>query len=64
LESVLCALSLRRGFVPGSAHITRLDSVAEGLNIPRASYDAPLRAVLNNSSGFGGANVSVAFGRA
>jgi 3-oxoacyl-[acyl-carrier-protein] synthase-1 len=64
LESVLCALALRRGFVPGSAHITRLDSVAEGLNIPRASYDAPLRAVLNNSSGFGGANVSVAFGRA
>lgn len=64
LESALCALAVSRSFVPGSAHISKLDPVADGLNIPRASHAATLRAVLNNSSGFGGANVTVAFGRA
>ena len=28
-----CALSMREGFIPGSAHITRLDPACEGLNI-------------------------------
>ncbi len=64
METAFCALAVRRGFVPGSAHITRLDPAAEGLNIPRLTTDAPLRAVLNNSSGFGGANVVLALARA
>jgi 3-oxoacyl-[acyl-carrier-protein] synthase-1 len=64
MEAAFCALAIRRGFVPGSAHITKLDAAAEGLNIPRETLATAPRAVLNNSSGFGGANVSVAFGRA
>ncbi len=64
MEAAFCALAIRRGFVPGSAHISTLDAAAEGLNIPRETVATAPRAVLNNSSGFGGANVSVAFGRA
>lgn len=64
LESAICALAISRGFVPGSAHISKLDPVAEGLNILRQSREARARVVLNNSSGFGGANVVAAFGRA
>jgi 3-oxoacyl-[acyl-carrier-protein] synthase-1 len=63
MEAAFCALAIRRGFVPGSAHITKLDAAAEGLNIPRETVAVAPRAVLNNSSGFGGANVCVAFGR-
>ena len=46
-------------FIPGSAHIEELDTACEGLNIPRTTESAPVRVVLNNSSGFGGANVCV-----
>ncbi|MCX6937425.1 MAG: beta-ketoacyl-[acyl-carrier-protein] synthase family protein [Verrucomicrobia bacterium] len=63
MESAFCALALKRGFIPGSAHIAKLDPVAAGLNIPRTTESASLRTVLNNSSGFGGANVAVAFSR-
>lgn len=64
MEAAFCALAIRRGFIPGSAHITKFDAAAEGLHIPRETLATAPRAVLNNSSGFGGANVSVAFGRA
>lgn len=63
LESAICALALRRGFVPGSAHITHLDTCAEGLNIVRETTSTSPRALLSNSSGFGGANVAIALGR-
>jgi 3-oxoacyl-[acyl-carrier-protein] synthase I len=59
MEAGFCALALKRGFIPGSAHIEELDTACEGLNIPRTTESAPLRVVLNNSSGFGGANVCV-----
>ena len=64
METGFCALALREGFTPGSAHITHLDPLCEGLNIPRVTTaDAP-RVVLNNSSGFGGANVCLVLRRA
>ena len=64
METGFCALALRGGFTPGSAHITHLDPLCEGLNIPRVTTaDAP-RVVLNNSSGFGGANVCLVLRRA
>jgi 3-oxoacyl-[acyl-carrier-protein] synthase-1 len=59
MESGFCALAIRRGFVPGSAHIVRLDPACDGLNIVRATQSISPGIVLNNSSGFGGANVCV-----
>jgi 3-oxoacyl-[acyl-carrier-protein] synthase I len=61
MEAGFCALAMKRGFIPGSAHIQELDTVCEGLNIPRTTENAPVRVALNNSSGFGGANVCVVF---
>ncbi len=57
METAFCALAIRQGFIPGSAHITELDPACEGLNIVRATQAASPGVVLNNSSGFGGANV-------
>ncbi len=64
LESGLCALALRDGFTPGSANITRLDPGCEGLRILRQTLPEAPRVILNNSSGFGGANVCVVLRRA
>ncbi|MDF1811059.1 MAG: beta-ketoacyl-[acyl-carrier-protein] synthase family protein [Verrucomicrobiales bacterium] len=61
LEAGICCLAIHEGFTPGSAHITEIDPEAEDLNILRetASYGPAL--ALSNSSGFGGANVSLIF---
>lgn len=64
MESAFCALALRHGFTPGSAHITALDPACEGLNIPRTTQPVAPQIVLKNSSGFGGANVALLFKRA
>jgi 3-oxoacyl-(acyl-carrier-protein) synthase len=61
MEAGFCALALKRGFIPGSAHITDIDPACAGLNIPRTTQAVQPRMVLNNSSGFGGANVCVVF---
>lgn len=57
METGFCALAIKEGFMPGSAHITQLDPVCDGLNILRETQAKQPRIVLNNSSGFGGANV-------
>ena len=59
METAFCSIALREGFIPGSAHISRLDPACEGLNIIRATLSQPAHVVLNNSSGFGGANVCI-----
>ncbi|MEZ5412681.1 MAG: beta-ketoacyl-[acyl-carrier-protein] synthase family protein [Opitutaceae bacterium] len=64
MESAFCAIALRDGFMPGSAHIAQLDPECEGLNIIRTTQTQPPAVVLNNSSGFGGANVSLVLKRA
>ena len=59
MEAAFCALALKRGFTPGSAHIENLDEAAEGLNIPRKTeFDSP-KIALSLSSGFGGANTAI-----
>jgi 3-oxoacyl-[acyl-carrier-protein] synthase-1 len=63
METGFCALALRDGFIPGSAHIRQLDPTCAGLNIPRLTQAAAPRVVLNNSSGFGGANVCLVLQR-
>lgn len=59
METAFCALSLKEGFVPGSAHITELDPVCNGLNIIQKTEKYTPRYILKNSSGFGGSNVSL-----
>jgi 3-oxoacyl-[acyl-carrier-protein] synthase-1 len=59
MEVAFCALMMRQGFVPGSAHISRLDPACEGLNILRTTQEVTPGVVLKNSSGFGGANVAI-----
>ncbi|WP_433247556.1 beta-ketoacyl-[acyl-carrier-protein] synthase family protein [Actinomadura nitritigenes] len=66
LESVFTILALRDGLVPAVANLEDLDDEVD-LDIvrdePRKLADGPA-AALNNSFGFGGHNVSVAFERA
>jgi len=59
LEVGLCALAMRDGFTPGAAHVSTLDPACSGLDIPLVNRPGAPRVVLSNSSGFGGANVSV-----
>lgn len=61
MEAGFCALALKEGFIPGSAHITNLDPACGGLNIIRATLPQRPNVVLSNSSGFGGANVCLVF---
>ena len=61
MEAGFCALALKEGFMPGSAHISRIDPACEGLNIIRATLPQRPSVILSNSSGFGGANVCLVF---
>jgi 3-oxoacyl-[acyl-carrier-protein] synthase I len=61
MEAGFCALAMKQGFIPGSAHISKLDPACAGLNIIRASLPQRPNIVLSNSSGFGGANVCLVF---
>lgn len=64
METAFCAIALKEGFMPGSAHITKLDPACDGLNIIRSTLSQQPHVVLNNSSGFGGANVSIVLRKA
>ncbi|MDQ8186673.1 beta-ketoacyl-[acyl-carrier-protein] synthase family protein [Pelagicoccus sp. SDUM812002] len=59
LEASIVSLSLKERFTPGSAHIRELDPEFEGVNVIRETLDEGPRIALSNSSGFGGANVSL-----
>ena len=63
MESAFCALALREGFVPGNAHLTKVDPECDGLNLPRVTENRQANIVVKNSSGFGGANVALVFKR-
>lgn len=62
MEASFCVLSLREGFIPGSAHIEEIDPEGNGLEIIRTSRDTKPEVVMSNSSGFGGTNVTLIFG--
>lgn len=64
MEAAFCALAIRDGFTPGSAHIAQLDPEAAGLEILRETLPEGPRTVISNSSGFGGANVVLVLRRA
>lgn len=59
MECGFCALAMREGFTPGSAHVSRLDPECAGVNVIRETLPRAPGVVLKNSSGFGGANVSL-----
>jgi 3-oxoacyl-[acyl-carrier-protein] synthase-1 len=63
MEAGFCCLNLKEGFVPISANITELDPECEGVPIIAKPVDLKPNIVMSNSSGFGGANVSVVFKR-
>jgi 3-oxoacyl-(acyl-carrier-protein) synthase len=57
MEAAFCVLAIQEGFVPGNPHLRTPDPACESLELPRKSLSVHPRAVLNNSSGFGGSNV-------
>jgi 3-oxoacyl-[acyl-carrier-protein] synthase-1 len=61
MECGFCALAMRSGFTPGSAHISRVDPECEGIQIIRTTLPAAPAVLMKNSSGFGGANVAILF---
>ena len=63
-EAIYCLLMLQGGFMAASANIETLDPRAEGFPIVRETREAPLRAVMSNSFGFGGTNATLVFARA
>ena len=63
VEAAICLLALREGLLPAGLHVQQPDP-ALGLNYLRHNQQAPLRAVLSNSFGFGGTNASLILGRA
>ncbi|MEM0964641.1 MAG: beta-ketoacyl-[acyl-carrier-protein] synthase family protein [Verrucomicrobiota bacterium] len=63
LEAVLSVLALKEGVIPGSANFENPEAGAEDLNIPKVSEKRSFDRLISNSSGFGGANVSLVFER-
>jgi len=63
MEAAFCVLALQEQFMPVSAHITQLDPECAIVPIITSPIPDVPRIVLNNSSGFGGTNVSVALSR-
>ncbi len=63
MESAFCAIALHEKFTPISAKISELDPMCEGVPIVKDQVDHAPEIVLNNSSGFGGANVAIVMQR-
>lgn len=59
LETGFCALAIRGGFIPGCGGLRDVDPKFAELNLPRQTLASTPRVILNNASGFGGANVSL-----
>jgi len=63
VEGLVCALVLREGFMPGSAHTRQLDP-AMRVRYLLENLDKPPARAMSNSFGFGGSNCSLIFARA
>ena len=64
MEAAFCCLALKEGFLPGSANVEDPDEEVGHLDLLRETIDRQAERILSNSSGFGGANVSLVFGLA
>ena len=64
LETVLCALALHEGVIPATINLDNPDELAAGYDlVPHVARQKKLRAVISNSFGFGGTNVSLVLRR-
>ena len=61
LEAGLTLIALKEGFCPGTAHLEKPDPEVGQLRVLQANDDCRPSIALSNSSGFGGANVSLLF---
>ena len=62
LEPLLCTLAMRDGLLPPTINQEDPDPVAEGMNVvPNEAQERPVRAMMNNSFGFGGTNCALVF---
>jgi 3-oxoacyl-[acyl-carrier-protein] synthase II len=60
LEPILCVLGMRDGVVPPTINLDEPDSAAEGMNlVPNTAQERRIRALMNNSFGFGGTNCAL-----
>ena len=59
LEAVICALALQRGIVPPTINLETPDPQCDLDLVPNKAREAKLKAVMSNSFGFGGHNVSL-----
>jgi 3-oxoacyl-[acyl-carrier-protein] synthase II len=60
LEPVLCVLALRDGLMPPTINLDDPDPVGAGMNlVPNTAQERPIRALMNNSFGFGGTNCAL-----
>jgi 3-oxoacyl-[acyl-carrier-protein] synthase II len=60
VESIFCILALRDQIVPPTLNLDNPDEGTEGVDlVPHVARKRPVRAVLNNSFGFGGTNASL-----
>ncbi|MEX1117816.1 MAG: beta-ketoacyl-[acyl-carrier-protein] synthase family protein [Terrimicrobiaceae bacterium] len=63
LESAISCLAIENAFTPISANITHLDPACEGIPVITKPVNHAPVTVMSNSSGFGGSNVAVIFGK-
>jgi 3-oxoacyl-[acyl-carrier-protein] synthase II len=61
IESVICALALKRGVVPPTMNYETPDPECDLDYVPNQAREVKVRACLNNSLGFGGHNASLLF---
>ncbi len=61
MEAAFCCLALKDAFLPGSANVTEPDPKLGHLNLITCTEHFQASRIMSNSSGFGGANVSVIF---
>jgi 3-oxoacyl-[acyl-carrier-protein] synthase II len=59
LEAVVCALALQRGVVPPTINLETPDPQCDLDMVPNTARNVKLKAVMSNSFGFGGHNVSL-----
>jgi 3-oxoacyl-[acyl-carrier-protein] synthase II len=60
VESIFCILAIRDQIVPPTLNLDTPDEGTEGVDlVPHHAKERPVKAVLNNSFGFGGTNASL-----
>ncbi len=59
MEAGICVIALKEGICPGTAHLENPEPEIGNLQVIGSTEHSNPRIVLSNSSGFGGANVSI-----